>query len=87
MDPSQSKHVLLRTLRKVDCYRLDLNDLMQTGLAAAVATLAAHSPRLEVSKLAAAILDKWKGIIAGGKSSSVAGKEKRMGGGLYPSLY
>ena len=39
------KQRLLNTLRKLDCYRLQLSDLSGTEIGRAAATLAAHHPR------------------------------------------
>ena len=43
--PESSMHLLLNTLRKLDCYRLQLSDLSGTEIGRAAATLAAHHPR------------------------------------------
>jgi hypothetical protein len=43
--PESSMHLLLNTLRKLDCYRLQLTDLSGTEIGRAAATLAAHHPR------------------------------------------
>jgi hypothetical protein len=38
-------HLLLNTLRKLDCYRLQLSDISGTEIGRAVATVADHHPR------------------------------------------
>ena len=49
-------------LRKLDCYRLENSDLCSTDIGTAVATLASHHPKPEVSRLALSILQKWRSL-------------------------
>ena len=61
--PETEKQALLTALRKLDCYRLQLQDLASTQIGSAVATLAASHPKLEVARLAAAVLEKWRAMV------------------------
>lgn len=53
---------LLTTLRKLDCYRLEVADLVSTDVGTAVATLATHHPKPDVARLALCLLQKWGSI-------------------------
>ena len=46
LDPSSSYYLLLNTLRKLDCYRLELSEISATEIGRAAATVAAQHPRL-----------------------------------------
>lgn len=43
-------------------HRLEFNDLVTTEIGSAVATLAVH-PKLEVARLAAGLVSKWRTLI------------------------
>jgi hypothetical protein len=54
---------LLITLRKLDCYKLQVEDLRNTGIGSAVATLAQQHPKPDVAQLASRILAKWRDLV------------------------
>ena len=54
---------LLITLRKLDCYKLQVEDLRNTDIGSAVSTLAQRHPKLDVSQLASRILTKWRDLV------------------------
>lgn len=58
--PSSSHMQLLTILRKLDCYKLTISDIQTSEIGIAVATLAAASPKLDVSRLATSLLQKWR---------------------------
>eukprot|EP00887_Chlorella_sp_A99_P000896 scaffold5.g896.t1 len=74
-DPGTSRHLLLNSLRKLDCYKLLAGDLAACEIGSAVATLVQH-PKLEVARLAAALLDKWREMVEG--AGQVAGVERDL---------
>ena len=45
LNPSASKYLLLNTLRKLDCYKLETRDLLNTEIGSAAATVAARHPK------------------------------------------
>lgn len=54
---------LLNILRKLDCYKLRVEDLQRSDIGSAVATLAVHHPKPDVAKLAASLLQKWRELV------------------------
>jgi hypothetical protein len=54
---------LLITLRKLDCYKLQVEDLRNTGIGSAVSTLAQRNPKPDVAQLASRILAKWRDLV------------------------
>ncbi|GAB4814834.1 hypothetical protein N2152v2_001880 [Parachlorella kessleri] len=64
LDPSTPKWLLLQTMRKLDCYRFQFQDLITSEIGCAVATLEAH-PKLEVARLAHNLVKKWRGLVEG----------------------
>jgi hypothetical protein len=54
---------LLTALRKLDCYKLQVQDLQASGIGAAVATLASCHPKPEVAALATSLLQKWRDLV------------------------
>lgn len=54
---------LLIILRKLDCYKLQVEDLRNTDIGSAVSTLAQRHPKLDVSQLASRILTKWRDLV------------------------
>jgi hypothetical protein len=54
---------LLINLRKLDCYKLQVEDLHRSDIGVAVATLAAQHPKQEVCRLATSLLQKWRDMV------------------------
>ena len=54
---------LLDLLRKLDCYRLRVEDLQRSDIGSAVATLATSHPKPDVARLAASLLQKWRDLV------------------------
>jgi hypothetical protein len=54
---------ILTILRKLDCYKLEVEDLFHSQIGIAVATLALQHPKQDVARLAASILDKWQRMV------------------------
>lgn len=50
-------------LRKLDCYKLEVEDLFRSQIGVAVATLAVQHPKQDVARLAASILEKWQKMV------------------------
>jgi len=61
--PLPSRLQLLNALRKLDCFKLEPQDMYVSGISAAVATLAARHPKPDVSRLATSLLQKWRDIV------------------------
>lgn len=54
---------LLINLRKLDCYKLQVEDLHRSDIGVAIATLAIKHPKQEVSRLATSLLQKWRDMV------------------------
>jgi hypothetical protein len=54
---------LLIILRKLDCYKLQIEDLRNTDIGSAVSTLAQRHPKPDVAQLASRILAKWRDLV------------------------
>lgn len=59
------KHLsqILTILRKLDCYKLEVEDLVRSQIGIAVATLALQHPKQDVARLAASLVDKWQRMV------------------------
>lgn len=63
LDASKSTQELLVNLRKLECYKLDVEDVLRFGIGRVVNTLAIRHPKLEVSEKAYKLVRKWKTMV------------------------
>jgi hypothetical protein len=60
---STGKHELLQSMRRLQCYRLCLEDLRVSGLGGIVRVLSIVHPKDEVRKAAGMMMQKWKRMV------------------------
>ena len=60
---STGKHELLQSMRRLQCYRLCLEDLKVSGLGGIVRVLSMVHPKDEVRKAAGTMIHKWKRMV------------------------
>jgi len=70
---------LLIILRKLDCYKLQVEDLRNTDIGSAVSTLAQRHPKPDVAQLASRILAKWRDLVETSLFNSVDYDEEAAG--------
>ena len=63
LDASKSTQELLVILRKLECYKLDVEDVLRFGIGRVVNTLAIRHPKLQVSEKAYKLVRKWKTMV------------------------
>lgn len=63
LDACKSTQELLVILRKLECYKLDVEDVLRFGIGRVVNTLAIRHPKLEVSGKAYKLVRKWKTMV------------------------
>jgi hypothetical protein len=61
-DPRSAKHVLLQSMRRLQCYRLCLEDVRVSRLGGIVRVLSMVHPREEVREAAGRLMGRWKRI-------------------------
>ena len=59
-DASSPKHVLLQSMRRLQCYRLCMEDLRVSGLGGIVRVLSMVHPKGEIRETAGRLMGRWK---------------------------